>query len=109
MRELRSLTSVDTFRISHKVLFREMGHIFNLFFPTGELHTPETNGINNIAVKVLKEGVSNEIISDFEREVEIMSAFDHDNILKLLGVVATSRYRCEMLFVVLAVRAVEVT
>ncbi|KAL5005798.1 hypothetical protein ScPMuIL_016956 [Solemya velum] len=40
-----------------------------------------------VAVKVLKEGVSNEIREDFEREVEIMSAFDHDNILKLTGVV----------------------
>ncbi|XP_033728267.1 BDNF/NT-3 growth factors receptor-like isoform X2 [Pecten maximus] len=43
--------------------------------------------IGNVAVKVLKDGVSNEVKDDFEREVEIMSAFDHDNILKLLGVV----------------------
>ncbi|KAJ8320327.1 hypothetical protein KUTeg_001914 [Tegillarca granosa] len=40
-----------------------------------------------VAVKVLKEGVSNEVREDFQREVEIMSAFDHDNILKLLGVI----------------------
>ncbi|KAL3854022.1 hypothetical protein ACJMK2_013304 [Sinanodonta woodiana] len=40
-----------------------------------------------IAVKVLKEGVSTEARDDFEREVEIMSAFEHDNILKLLGIV----------------------
>ena len=50
---------------------------------------PDTN--QNIAVKVLKEGVSNEAREDFEREVEIMSAFDHDNILKLLGIVADSK------------------
>ncbi|WAR10627.1 NTRK2-like protein, partial [Mya arenaria] len=43
----------------------------------------------NVAVKVLKEGVSNEARKDFEREVDIMSAFDHDNILKLLGTVQT--------------------
>ena len=44
-----------------------------------------------VAVKVLKEGVSNEARDDFEREVEIMSAFDHDNILKLLGTVSTGK------------------
>ena len=42
---------------------------------------------NKVAVKVLKEEVSNEVKKDFEREVEIMSSFDHDNILKLLGIV----------------------
>ncbi|XP_074663017.1 BDNF/NT-3 growth factors receptor-like [Tubulanus polymorphus] len=40
-----------------------------------------------VAVKLLKNGVSLEIKEDFEREVEIMSTFDHDNILKLIGVV----------------------
>ena len=56
----------------------------------GELHCPETNSQQLVAVKVLKENVSNEIREDFEREVEIMSAFDHDNILKLVGVVTQS-------------------
>lgn len=40
---------------------------------------------------MLKEGATNEIREDFEREVEIMSAFDHDNILKLLGVVVDGK------------------
>ena len=40
-----------------------------------------------VAVKLLKNGVSREIREDFEREVEICSTFDHDNILKLIGVV----------------------
>ncbi|XP_064647151.1 BDNF/NT-3 growth factors receptor-like isoform X2 [Lineus longissimus] len=40
-----------------------------------------------VAVKLLKNGVSREIKEDFEREVEITSTFDHDNILKLIGVV----------------------
>ena len=57
---------------------------------SGELHCPETDTSQNIAVKVLKDGVSNEAREDFEREVEIMSAFDHDNILKLLGIVTDS-------------------
>ncbi|XP_076441792.1 uncharacterized protein LOC143280886 isoform X2 [Babylonia areolata] len=54
----------------------------------GEMHCPDTNSQQLVAVKVLKENVSNEIREDFEREVEIMSAFDHDNILKLVGVVS---------------------
>ncbi|KAK7482297.1 hypothetical protein BaRGS_00026425, partial [Batillaria attramentaria] len=53
----------------------------------GDLFCPETDTHQLVAVKVLKENVSNEIREDFEREVEIMSAFDHDNILKLIGVV----------------------
>lgn len=48
--------------------------------------------MRKVAVKVLKEGVSNEARDDFEREVEIMSAFDHDNILKLLGTVSAGLY-----------------
>ena len=39
----------------------------------------------------------NEAREDFEREVEIMSAFDHDNILKLLGIVSESKYSCKVL------------
>lgn len=41
----------------------------------------------DVAVKVLKESVSTEAQADFEREVQIMSSFKHDNIIKLLGVV----------------------
>ncbi|CAN8002191.1 unnamed protein product [Ixodes hexagonus] len=41
----------------------------------------------DVAVKVLKESVSSETQADFEREVQIMSSFKHDNIIKLLGVV----------------------
>ena len=43
--------------------------------------------ISRVAVKILKEGASQEIREDFKREVEIMSAFDHENILRLLGIV----------------------
>lgn len=41
----------------------------------------------NVAVKILKDTVSSEAQADFEREVQIMSSFKHENILKLLGVV----------------------
>ena len=47
--------------------------------------------LTKVAVKVLKDGVSNEVKDDFEREVEIMSAFDHENILKLIGVVTKGK------------------
>lgn len=48
--------------------------------------------VSLVAVKVLKEGASRETREDFKREVEIMSAFDHENILKLIGVVAIGKY-----------------
>lgn len=40
-----------------------------------------------MAIKVLKESASREVEEDFFREVDIMSAFRHENILFLLGVV----------------------
>lgn len=42
-----------------------------------------------VAVKVLKECAGVEAEADFLREVEIMSAFRHENILSLIGIVAT--------------------
>ncbi len=48
----------------------------------------EDDKAKDVAVKILKEGVSKEAKEDFKREVEIMSGFDHENILKLIGVVA---------------------
>ncbi|NP_001191591.1 Trk-like receptor tyrosine kinase [Aplysia californica] len=53
----------------------------------GELRSAEGGACHQVAVKVLKDGASPDAHEDFEREVEIMSAFDHDNILKLLGIV----------------------
>lgn len=40
-----------------------------------------------VAVKVLKESASKEAEEDFYREVEIMSTFQHPNILSFIGVV----------------------
>ncbi|GFR92288.1 trk-like receptor tyrosine kinase [Elysia marginata] len=53
----------------------------------GEMTLPDYDAKTKVAVKILKEGASREAQEDFEREVEIMSSFDHDNILKLLGIV----------------------
>ena len=46
-----------------------------------------------VAVKVLKttEGTFG-MGADLLREVEIMSAFDHDHILKLIGVVVAGKF-----------------
>ncbi|GAB6024093.1 hypothetical protein CHUAL_008807 [Chamberlinius hualienensis] len=41
----------------------------------------------DVAIKILKENSTSEIQLDFLREVEIMSSFEHENILALLGVV----------------------
>ena len=45
-----------------------------------------------MAVKILKNEVTTEIRNDFEREVKIVSEFNHVNILKLLGVVFVGRF-----------------
>ncbi|XP_053386447.1 BDNF/NT-3 growth factors receptor-like isoform X4 [Mercenaria mercenaria] len=75
---------VDKIRLLEVVGEGAFGQVYK-----GELVQQESNDTRRVAVKVLKEGVSNEARADFEREVEIMSAFDHDNILKLLGTVST--------------------
>lgn len=41
---------------------------------------------SSVAVKVLKEGASNQAKKEFFKEASLMNAFDHPNILKLLGV-----------------------
>lgn len=56
------------------------------FICVGVFQKNETE-VCDVAVKVLKENSSNETQVDFLREVEIMSTFDHPNILALLGVV----------------------
>ena len=57
-----------------------------LLFPTGAVNYSPDNVVK-VAVKVLKEGATRETREDFRREVEIMSAFEHENILRLIGVV----------------------
>ncbi|XP_052130405.1 BDNF/NT-3 growth factors receptor-like [Frankliniella occidentalis] len=52
----------------------------------GELRVAD--GIaQTVAVKVLKESATTEAEEDFMREVEVMSAFQHPHILRLIGVV----------------------
>jgi serine/threonine protein kinase len=45
-----------------------------------------------VAIKVLKENATREAEEDFIREVEIMSAFRHNNILSLLGMVVRGNF-----------------
>lgn len=59
----------------------------NLSLLVGLYYTSDPPSANDVAVKILKEGMSNEVKEDFEREVEIMSNFHHDNILSLLGII----------------------
>ncbi|XP_011503745.1 PREDICTED: tyrosine-protein kinase transmembrane receptor Ror2 [Ceratosolen solmsi marchali] len=48
----------------------------------------------NVAVKMLKEEASADLLVDFEREACLLSEFDHPNIVKLLGVCALGRPMC---------------
>ena len=62
-----------------------------LFFFKGVLK--KENGTSDVvAIKVLKETASRQAEDDFMREVEIMSAFRHENILSLLGIVLKGKY-----------------
>ena len=63
----------------------------SFFFYTGEVKYTEDE-VLNVAVKILKEDASRETREDFKREVNIMSSFEHDNILRLIGIVAIGRY-----------------
>lgn len=56
-------------------------------FLSGELHAENSDHVEVVAIKVLKETASKEAEEDFLREVDIMSTFRHSNILSLLGVV----------------------
>lgn len=62
-----------------------------MYFVVGELRrdTDSCSGDQTdvVAIKVLKESASREAEEDFMREVDIMSAFRHPNILSLIGVV----------------------
>lgn len=48
----------------------------------------------NVAVKMLKDEASDDLLKDFEREACLLSEFDHPNIVKLLGVCALGRPMC---------------
>ncbi|GFQ97410.1 tyrosine-protein kinase transmembrane receptor Ror [Trichonephila clavata] len=51
------------------------------------IYTNNDEIIRPVAVKTLKDNYNQDAQTDFEREVEIISAFSHENILKLEGVV----------------------
>lgn len=57
------------------------------FGVAGELRREDGQQPEIVAVKVLKESATREAEEDFMREVDIMSAFRHCNILSLIGVV----------------------
>lgn len=48
----------------------------------------------NVAVKMLKDEASDDLLVDFEREACLLAEFDHPNIVKLLGVCAIGRPMC---------------
>lgn len=64
-----------------------------LFF-SGEYQSQFAEYPEIVAIKVLKETATREAEEDFLREVDIMSAFRHSNILSLLGVVLRGNQHC---------------
>lgn len=55
----------------------------------GDASGAESGVSVTVAVKVPKDCAGVEAEADFMREVEIMSAFRHENIVSLIGIVAT--------------------
>lgn len=55
-------------------------------FVSGELEIELDGSVLTVAIKVLKDSASHEAQLDFMREVEIMSSFNHSNILSLIGI-----------------------
>ena len=47
-----------------------------------------------VAVKILKEEATDDLLNDFEKEATLLSEFDHPNIVKLLGVCAVGKPMC---------------
>lgn len=47
-----------------------------------------------VAVKMLKDDASQDMLTDFEREACLLAEFDHPNIVKLLGVCAIGKPMC---------------
>ena len=47
-----------------------------------------------VAVKMLKEDATEDVLKDFEREACMLSEFDHPHIVRLLGVCAVGRPMC---------------
>jgi len=47
-----------------------------------------------VAVKMLKEEATDDLIRDFEREASLLAEFEHPNIVKLLGVCAIGKPMC---------------
>lgn len=46
-----------------------------------------------VAIKVLKRDQTPEAEADFEKEIEILSNFKHNNIVKLLGVIRNCKHK----------------
>lgn len=80
------LLRADTLRFLHEIGEGCFGKVFKGDLQReGDLYSDDR--IEVVAVKVLKESASREAEEDFMREVDIMSAFRHPNILTLIGVV----------------------
>ncbi|KAK2142276.1 hypothetical protein LSH36_978g00013 [Paralvinella palmiformis] len=82
----------DKIRLLEEIGEGAFGKVFK-----GEMQLNEER-TTPVAVKILKSDASSETRDDFRREVKIMSSFDHENILKLIGVVPTKDDSPYMIF-----------
>jgi serine/threonine protein kinase len=72
---------------SQIVYIRDLGQgHFGIVVQAEATNIEEGKEKSTVAIKVLKEGASPQFKKEFFREASLMCAFDHPNILKLLGV-----------------------
>ncbi|XP_030745043.1 BDNF/NT-3 growth factors receptor-like [Sitophilus oryzae] len=91
-----SSTDVPVIRKETLKFLNELGEgCFGKVFKGELLKDADTRDI--VAIKVLKDSATKEAEEDFFREVEIMSAFQHRNILSFVGVVPREGNVCPMM------------
>ena len=72
---------------SNIIYVRDLGQgHFGVVVQAEARNIEEGREVSVVAIKVLKEGATPQIKKEFFREASLMCAFDHPNILKLLGV-----------------------
>lgn len=77
------------------VYIRDIGQgAFGRVFKAKAANIVKGEDFTLVAVKMLKDDASEDLMQDFEREASLMADFNHPNVVKLLGVCAIGKPMC---------------
>ncbi|OQR74852.1 tyrosine-protein kinase transmembrane receptor Ror2-like [Tropilaelaps mercedesae] len=77
------------------IYIRDLGQgAFGRVFQAKAPNVVKGEEVTIVAVKMLKDNASDDLLQDFEREACLMAEFDHPNIVKLLGVCCIGSPMC---------------